>query len=193
MQRLRELGTDWALAVLKKPEVLQLYLLPNWKSDTLSFCQAARTETSDKSFQLPQKWRERTEWARWEGLEPILGWGWNLHLVLPRKGPSYSRIPWWRKPPHNPPCLGIKRHSPASILSYFCQTLEDFTTPSISKPVLILSHPSHFQPGHKCSLFPTFPKKMELNCFGGKFRTYIKNDVLTAKFPGSRTCYWEIL
>ena len=53
---------------------------------------------------------ERTEWARREGLEPILGWGWNLHLVLPRKGPLTPQFLCGGNTP-NPPCLGVKRHS----------------------------------------------------------------------------------
>lgn len=73
VQRLGELVTDWALAVLKKPQVLQLPFLPNWKSDTLSFCQAARAEPSDKSFQLPEKWREdRMSQTGGAGIHPRL-------------------------------------------------------------------------------------------------------------------------
>lgn len=93
-----QLVTDSALAVLKKPEVLRMHLLPNWKSDLLSFCQTTRTETSDKSFQLPQKWRKdrmsQTEGAR---IHPGLTLKPPSHNPL--EGPSYFPIPSGRKNP----------------------------------------------------------------------------------------------
>ena len=53
-----ELVMESALAALNEPEVLRLHMLPDWKSNTLSSCQTIRRETSDPSFQLPQKWTE---------------------------------------------------------------------------------------------------------------------------------------
>lgn len=91
-----ELVMDSILAVLKKPEVLQLHLLPNWKSDTLSFCQTLRTETSTMSFQLPQKWREggrsQTEGA---GIHPSVML--KPPYQVPLETPSYSPVPSGRK------------------------------------------------------------------------------------------------
>lgn len=68
-----EVVMESALAVLNEPEVLQLHLLPDWKSNTLSSCQTIRRETSDSSFQLPQKGTEgRTNQVGGAGIYPSL-------------------------------------------------------------------------------------------------------------------------
>lgn len=59
-------------------------------------CPSARTQTSDKSFQLPEKWREdRVSQTRGAGIHP------RLMLKPPSRTapewPSHSLIPPWRK------------------------------------------------------------------------------------------------
>lgn len=96
-----------------------------WKSHRYCRCLSCQTgsQTRCPSARLPeqshqispsnfQRNGERTEWARREGLESILGWRWNLQPALSGMGPL---TPWFLSGGKTPnlPCLGGKRHSPS--------------------------------------------------------------------------------
>ena len=183
-QRLGQLVMESALAVLKKPEVSQLHLVPNWKSDTLSSCQTTRTETSDKSFQLPEKRREdRMSQTAGAGVHPSLMF--NPSLTA-QEGPSCSLIPSWRKTPRSWETLSQLPFSPC-----FCQSLKGSATPSFWKASFYFNSSILFQVWQQMLFISLFTKEMELNRLREIIRTYIKNYALTPKFVRSRASSWE--